>query len=102
MPKQLIALFFFGLLMALGSAAQTQTATSRGLFEQVDAIYPEIEALYLDLHQHPETFHAGTTDGGEAGRTPESPGLPGNHRRGPHRIVAIIAETAMLMDLMGR
>ncbi len=54
MPKQLIPLFFLGLLMALGAAAQTQTATSRGLLEQVDAIYPEIEPLYLDLHQHPE------------------------------------------------
>ena len=55
MTSRIVTLFFDGLLMALGTAAPSQTATSTApSVEQVAAIYPEIDALYLDLHQHPE------------------------------------------------
>jgi hippurate hydrolase len=55
MTSRIVTLFFVGLLMSLGADAQTQTTTSAPpIVEQVAAIYPEIEALYLDLHQHPE------------------------------------------------
>src|SRR5512135_118792 len=40
------------LIFASGAAAQT------GSMAQIDAIYPDIEKLYIDLHQHPElAFH---------------------------------------------
>ena len=55
MMSRIVTLLFVGLLMALGTAAPSQTATSTApSVEQVAAIYPEIDALYLDLHQHPE------------------------------------------------
>src|SRR3989441_126085 len=55
MTSRIVTLFFVGLLMALGTAAPSQTATSTvPSVEQVAAIYPEIDALYLDLHRHPE------------------------------------------------
>src|SRR5215813_11756156 len=55
MKSRIVTLFFVGLLMSLGADAQTQTTTSAPpIVEQVAAIYPEIESLYLDLHQHPE------------------------------------------------
>jgi len=46
------ALFAF-LLMAVVVSAQTHSATAP-YGDQVAAIYPEVDALYLDLHQHPE------------------------------------------------
>ncbi len=55
MTSRIVTLLFVGLLTALGRAAQSQTATSTvPSVEQVAGIYPEIDALYLDLHQHPE------------------------------------------------
>ena len=48
---------FFGscVLMATGAAAQTKPAAwTAPSAEQVNAIYPEVEALYLDLHRTPE------------------------------------------------
>src|SRR5437588_300767 len=55
MTSRIVTLLFVGLLTALGRAAQSQTATSPApSVEQVAAIYPEIDALYRDLHQHPE------------------------------------------------
>src|SRR5262249_52118453 len=55
MTSRIVTLFFVGLLMSLGADAQTQTTISAAPFvEQVAAIYPEIDALYLDLHHHPE------------------------------------------------
>ncbi len=59
MTSRIVTLLFVGLLMALGRAAQSQSTTSTvpstvPSVEQVAAIYPEIDALYLDLHQHPE------------------------------------------------
>jgi len=42
------------LILAAGAAAQTGGAAA----DPVDAIYPDIEKLYIDLHQHPElAFH---------------------------------------------
>ena len=38
------------LLAILLAAAQAQSPTSR----EVDAVYPDAQALYLDIHQHPE------------------------------------------------
>ncbi len=41
--------------MAAGAAAQTKpVAWTAPSAEQVNAIYPEVEALYLDLHRNPE------------------------------------------------
>src|SRR5947208_14073497 len=55
MTSRIVTLLFVGLLTALGRAAQSQTATSTvPSVEQVAAIYPEIDALYRALHQHPE------------------------------------------------
>src|SRR5438874_12131312 len=55
MTSRIVTLFFGGVLMALGTAAPSQTASSTApSVAQVAAIYPEIDALYLDLHQHPE------------------------------------------------
>lgn len=55
MIGRIVTLSLVGSLMVPGAAAQTQTPTSTvPSVAQVAAIYPEIEALYLDLHQHPE------------------------------------------------
>lgn len=49
------ALFGSCLLMAAGAAAQTKpTAWTAPSAEQLNAIYPDVEALYLDLHRNPE------------------------------------------------
>src|SRR5439155_14828727 len=53
MRNWIVTLFFGSLLIVVGAAAQTRPPTMPSV-EQVAAIYPEIEALYLDLHQHPE------------------------------------------------
>ena len=43
------------LLLSRGAPAQTARAQTRTpSVTEVDAIYPDIEALYLDLHQNPE------------------------------------------------
>ena len=43
------------LLISWGAAAQTASVQIKTpSFAEVDAIYPDIEALYLDLHQNPE------------------------------------------------
>jgi amidohydrolase len=45
----------FVLVAAAGAAAQTKpTAWTASSAEQVNAIYPEVEAFYLDLHRNPE------------------------------------------------
>jgi hippurate hydrolase len=50
------------LLVATGAAAQVKTAAPGT--DQVAAIYPEVEALYLDLHKHPElSMHEEQTAG---------------------------------------
>ena len=54
MTCRIVTLFLVGLLMAFGPAAQSQTDLGDAFGEQIAAIYPEIDALYLDLHQHPE------------------------------------------------
>lgn len=55
MKRQFVALFGSCLLMAAGGAAQTKpTAWTAPSAEQVNAVYPEVEALYLDLHRNPE------------------------------------------------
>jgi hippurate hydrolase len=46
------------LLLASGTSAQTPGTGDRAGAAEVDAIYPEIEKLYIDLHQNPELpFH---------------------------------------------
>jgi amidohydrolase len=44
------------LLMTIGAVPQRETGASSAspFADQVAAIYPEVDALYLDLHQHPE------------------------------------------------
>ncbi|HSA92058.1 MAG TPA: hypothetical protein VLE48_03535 [Terriglobales bacterium] len=45
-------LLFAALLTAAQACAQTGPATP--FADQLAAMYPEVDALYLDLHQHPE------------------------------------------------
>ena len=43
-----------------GSSAQSPSQSSgqnAALAQQVDAIFPEAQTLYLDLHEHPELIH---------------------------------------------
>jgi len=47
------AVVFFGLLAFAGSGA-SQTAWTTPTPAEVDAIYPDIETLYIDLHRNPE------------------------------------------------
>ena len=44
--------------LACGAAAPVRAQSGSGLAAEVQAVYPQSEALYLDLHQHPElSFH---------------------------------------------
>jgi hippurate hydrolase len=45
---------FFFLLVGLLALASNANAASPELKEQVNNVYPKIEQLYIDLHQHPE------------------------------------------------
>ena len=55
MKRQFVGLFGGCLLMAAGAATQTKPTASTALSaEQVNAVYPAVEALYLDLHRNPE------------------------------------------------
>jgi amidohydrolase len=47
------AALLFGLLAWTGSA-KSETAWTTPTTAEVDAVYPDIEALYIDLHQNPE------------------------------------------------
>jgi amidohydrolase len=48
-----LTVLLFGLL-ALATGAESQTAWTTPTAAEVDAIYPDVEALYIDLHQNPE------------------------------------------------
>ncbi len=52
MKRRFVALLGSCVLMAAGATAQTKPSAPSA--EQVNAIYPEVEALYLDLHRNPE------------------------------------------------
>jgi amidohydrolase len=55
MKRRLVGLVASCVLMAAGTAAQTKpTPWTAPSAEQVNAIYPEVEAFYLDLHRNPE------------------------------------------------
>ena len=55
MKRRSVALFGSCLLMAAGAAPQTKpTAWTAPSAEQVNAVYSDVEALYLDLHRNPE------------------------------------------------
>ena len=41
-------------LFALAGEAPSQTAWTTPSTAEVDAIYPDVEALYIDLHRNPE------------------------------------------------
>ena len=41
-------------LLALAGEAPSQTAWTTPSKAEVDAIYPDVEALYIDLHRNPE------------------------------------------------
>src|SRR5271169_1043411 len=46
---------FLALLMIASSArAQTASANNSPLTAEVNSVYPQVQALYVDLHQHPE------------------------------------------------
>ena len=55
MKRRLVGFLASCVLMAAGAAAQTKpTAWTAPSAEQLNAIYPEVEAFYLDLHRNPE------------------------------------------------
>ena len=55
MKHRFVGLLASFVLMAAGAAAQTKPAAwAAPSAEQVNAIYPEVEAFYLDLHRNPE------------------------------------------------
>jgi len=56
MKRRSTTLCVLCLLMAIGAASQNETGASSSSpsANQIAAIYPEVEALYFDLHQHPE------------------------------------------------
>src|SRR5579863_8075011 len=52
-PMKHLAVMLLGLLAFPGRGA-SQTAWTTPTAAEVDAVYPDIEALYIDLHQNPE------------------------------------------------
>ncbi len=55
MKHGLVAFFGGCLLLAAGAAAQTKPTTwTAPSAEQVNAVYPDVEVLYLDLHRNPQ------------------------------------------------
>ncbi len=52
--NRLMLAFIFPLIPCSGIAQTEPIAWTTPSSEQVDAIYPEVESLYLDLHQNPE------------------------------------------------
>jgi hippurate hydrolase len=55
MNRPIFLLLFIGVFTACSAAAQTtSTPWKTPSPEQVNAVYPEVESLYFDLHRHPE------------------------------------------------
>src|SRR5579863_8008738 len=52
-PMKHLAVMLLGLLAFPGSGA-SPTAWTTPSTAEVDAVYPDIEALYIDLHRNPE------------------------------------------------
>ena len=63
------------------SAAFAQVPSSS---KEVEAVYPDAHALYLDLHQNPELSAPRDADCGEVGRPPAWPRLRGDRARWRH------------------
>src|SRR5258706_702331 len=58
MNNAISAALIAALLFAAGACAQTRAAVAGVDAARVDAIYPEVEKLYIDLHSNPElAFH---------------------------------------------
>ena len=97
------AAFFFCLLITAAAAAQSVQSAPPVSAEQVAAIYPRVESLYIDLHKSPElAFHEQQTAAKLADRVlpaPHSPQFAPLFQ--PTVSAAITAETAVLMDLLG-
>ena len=70
-PPAALAAELLALPAASGSAA----------LAPLDAIYPELDAFYVDLHQNPELSLPGGEDVGEARRAPARARLRGDDRR---------------------
>ena len=55
MNRTILVLLSGCMLLAVSTAAQTSPAAwTTPSAEQVNAIYPEVELLYIDLHRNPE------------------------------------------------
>src|SRR5579863_3050974 len=52
-PMKHLAVMLLGLL-AFGGSGASQTGWTTPTTAEVDAVYPAVEALYIDLHQNPE------------------------------------------------
>ena len=65
----------------LGAAepAKSSASTSSPVLAPLDAIYPDLEKLYLDLHQTPELSVPRGEDGGEDGRAAARSRIRGDH-----------------------
>jgi len=62
---------FLAILIASTSIAYAQTSSSNNasLTSEVNAVYPQAQALYVDLHEHPElSLHEVNTAAKLAGR----------------------------------
>src|SRR5271166_2228189 len=45
---------FLGLIVASAGWAQTASTNNSPLATEVNSVYPQVQTLYVDLHQHPE------------------------------------------------
>jgi len=55
MTFRVLAILSGCVLLAVSASSQTDTkAWTTPSAEQINAVYPEVEALYFDLHQSPE------------------------------------------------
>jgi hippurate hydrolase len=84
----LATLFLFAALAASGFAQTPPTA------QEVDAVFPEAHALYLDLHQHPELSSQETQTAAKLASHLRSLGYEVTERVGGTGIVAILKNGA--------
>ena len=79
----------FILLAAMSAAAQNQQLT-----QQVQSVFPEAQALYLDLHQHPELSSHETRTAAEMAQKLRSLGYEVTEHVGGTGIVALLKNGA--------
>ena len=63
------------------SAQPGSTRWTTPTTQEIDAIFPDIDALYIDLHRNPGARISGDADRGQARRAPEGARVRRHHRR---------------------